>query len=91
MITIDQAINDADRTIFITSDMSKEDIYTLICLKSKKPWGTMYISVDNIETYELLHFIKDGDVYDLHTNTQISHHQCDAATIAEIIYKDIHK
>lgn len=83
--------SNADRTIFVTSDMSKEDICTSIRLKSKKPWGTMYISVDNIEKYELLHFIKDGDVYDLHTNTQLSHRQCDAATIAKIIYEDIHK
>lgn len=81
----------ADRTIFITSDMSADDICTLIHLKSEKPWGTMYISVDNIERYELLHFIKDGDVYDLHTNTQQSHHQCDAMTIAKIVYANIHK
>lgn len=81
----------ADRTIFITSDMSKEDIYTLIRLKSEKPWGTMYISVNNIEKYEILHFIKDGDVYDLHTDTQQSHYQCNAMDIAKIVYEDIHK
>ena len=62
-----------------------------IRLKSEKPWGTMYISVDNIEKYELLHFMKDGDVYDLHTDTRQSHHQCDAMTIAKIVYANIHK
>ena len=81
----------ADRTIFVTSDMSVEDICTFIRLKSEKPWGTMYINVDNIEKYELLHFIKDGDVYDLHTHTDQSHYKCNAMTIAQIVYADIHK
>lgn len=82
---------DADRTIFITSDMSAKDICTLIRLKSEKPWGTMYISVNNIKKYELLHFIKDEDVYVLHAYTQQSHYQCNAMDIAKIVYEDIHK
>ena len=80
-----------DITIFVTSDISEEDICALIHLKSEKPWGTMYISVNNIERYELLHFIKDGDVYDLHTHTDQSHYKCNAMTIAQIVYADIHK